>query len=112
MRNYKVTVGERIVDERIEKGMSQTQLAQKINIAQRTLSNYEGDKTSPNNQFWRDLASQGFDIQYILLGVRSSPETLRQIQNLHSNGGLNRQQLIETIQYLAKTMYELSEKLK
>lgn len=112
MRNHRTTVGERIVDERTEKGLNQSQLAQKIGIVQRTLSNYEGDKTSPNNQFWQNIASLGLDIQFILLGIRSSPEALRQIQNLHSNGGLNRQQLIETIQYLAITMHELSEKLK
>lgn len=112
MKNHRTTVGERIADERSEKGLNQSELAEKIDVTQRTLSNYERDKTSPDNQFWQNTASLGLDIQFILLGVRTNPEKLREILAVHSNGGLTREQIIETIQYLSRTMYELSKKLE
>ncbi len=54
-------IGQRIQDVRIKKGLSQVDFARKVNVSQKTLSNYERGASSPDSMFLLSLRAE-FDV--------------------------------------------------
>lgn len=64
-----MTLGERLKNLRLEKGISQTDLAQQFNIARSTLSQYESNQRTPSDEIKLKF-SQYFNVSTdYLLGI-------------------------------------------
>lgn len=70
-----VSLGERLREERERLGMSQTQFGDLAQVTKKTQMLYEGDQRSPKADYLTAIASQGIDVQYVLTGNRSVPES-------------------------------------
>ena len=70
-----VSLGERLREERERLGMSQTQFGDLAQVTKKTQMLYEGDQRSPKGDYLTAIASQGVDVQYVLTGNRSVPES-------------------------------------
>lgn len=70
-----VSLGERLREERERLGMSQTQFGDLAQVTKKTQMLYEGDQRSPKADYLTAIASQGVDVQYVLTGNRSVPES-------------------------------------
>jgi len=62
-------IGKRLRSERKRLSLTQKQLADKSGILERSISDYECDKSDPSVRNWRALAGAGVDISYVLLGI-------------------------------------------
>lgn len=80
-----MTIGERIVFLREERGVSQKELAQALHITAATLSRYENDIYQPKLEFLREMCKVlntssdfllGFSMQYDPIHTESSNTTL------------------------------------
>lgn len=63
----------RLKDERKRLGLSQEEVAQKVSVHRETWSRYENDKITPGSSILFYAAKLGFDINYIMTGVRQTP---------------------------------------
>ena len=70
-----VSLGERLREERERLGMSQTQFGDLAQVTKKSQMLYEGDQRSPKADYLTAIASQGVDVQYVLTGNRSVPES-------------------------------------
>lgn len=64
-------IGERLKEERIRLGLSQTELAELGCVQRNTLFNYEKGVRSPDADFLARIAGRGADVLYIVTGRRS-----------------------------------------
>jgi len=75
--------GQRLKEERQRLGLKQTELAQKIGITEKTISNYE---TGHFNTPLIEMARLGIDIGYLITGLPTSPECLLGLKKALENG--------------------------
>jgi len=61
--------GIRLKQQRLEKNLSQTAVAEIGNTSKTTQLSYEKGRTSPPNSYWQSLNENGFDLIYIITGV-------------------------------------------
>lgn len=66
-----MSIGKRLEQLRNEHGLVQPQLAELCGVSKKTIIEYEKDRTSPTAVFLAVLAEKGWDIQYIITGVRT-----------------------------------------
>ena len=67
-------IGARLRELRSQTGLTQDQLAEKLGVSKRTQGNYESGASDPTASYLSMAASQlGFDVPYILNGVRTTP---------------------------------------
>lgn len=100
-------IGKRFRDERKRLSLTQKQLADKSGILERSISDYECDRSDPSVRNWRALANAGIDISYVLLGIPTPPKHLNYIScqlNGVKEGKLSRQEIISTIQMLLEQL--------
>jgi len=64
-------IGERLKEERVRLGLSQTELAELGCVQRNTLFNYEKGVRSPDADFLARIAGRGADVLYIVTGRRS-----------------------------------------
>jgi transcriptional regulator with XRE-family HTH domain len=69
--NINILIGKRISLERKRLNMRQEDVIEVVNIAQKTQSAIELGKNSPSIIYLYSLAQLGFDVQFIITGVRS-----------------------------------------
>lgn len=68
-------IGARLREQRNEKGMTQDQLAEILGVSKRTVGNYEsGASDAPASHLSVVARDLGFDVPYVLNGVRSTPK--------------------------------------
>lgn len=75
---FMLSFGQRLADLRREKGFSQVQLAQMLNMGQSTIAMYERDKRSPDNKTLERLAdffNVSVDYLLCLTDTRERPGT-------------------------------------
>ena len=76
-----ISIGERLKNERDRFGMSQSDLAaiaEKKGVpgtTRHSQANYEKGKQSPSAAYLAALAESGFDVQYIVTGIRAGEVT-------------------------------------
>lgn len=68
MDNLLTTFGLRLKSERIKHSMTQSELAEKLNISQMSISLYESNKSTPSLKFVYALYPLGFDVEYLVFG--------------------------------------------
>jgi transcriptional regulator with XRE-family HTH domain len=68
------TIGERLKDERVRLGKSQTDMASVGGVGKTTQINYEKGVRSPDAAYLAAVAAAGVDVLYVLTGQRSSGE--------------------------------------
>ncbi len=49
-------IGERLLDLRKDRGLTQKQVAEKLSVSKHTIANYETERTSPNIEMLRELS--------------------------------------------------------
>jgi transcriptional regulator with XRE-family HTH domain len=75
-----IYIGERLREERERLGLSQSdfaEIAQKMGVSgatRQSQSNYEKGKQTPAVTYLAAIASSGADVQYILTGIRATPQ--------------------------------------
>jgi transcriptional regulator with XRE-family HTH domain len=67
-----VDLGRRLVEERERLVISQGDLCKLTNVKRRTQFNYEQGSSSPDANYLISLIEHGFDVPYLLTGVRSA----------------------------------------
>jgi len=75
--------GQRLKEERQRLGLKQTELAQKIGVSEKTISNYE---TGHFNTPLMEMVHLGIDIGYLITGLPTSPECLLALKKSLENG--------------------------
>lgn len=76
------TFSARLVEERVRLGMSQTDLRIKTGAAKATQSRYETGESFPGADYLAVLDAAGFDVMYLLTGVRSAEGLDDELRNL------------------------------
>lgn len=66
------TIGQRLAAERQRLQMTQTEFAGLAAASRASQVNYESGKRSPDADYLAALAAVGVDIQYVVIGVRST----------------------------------------
>lgn len=72
MSDIKVTVGSRLKEERSRLGLTQPHVGEYVGATKETVINWEKGKNTPSAESLIALASLGFDMVYILTGMRSN----------------------------------------
>ncbi len=72
---------DRLKEEREAKNLTQEALSEIGDIHIRVQLRYEKGETVPNLKYLAKLAAIGFDIQYIVTGVRSGAQTISEEEN-------------------------------
>lgn len=85
-REYFVTIGARLKEERDRLKLSQTALAEAAGTTKKTQIDYEKDNTQPKAQYLAKAAALGVDVAYVITGVRlenvaSTPAELAFLRN-------------------------------
>ena len=73
---------ERFVAERKRLGWSQTDLRTRMGVGKSTQINYESGESSPNADYLAGLDDLGFDVMYLLTGLRRAGGLSDEHQNL------------------------------
>lgn len=63
-------IGDRLKEERVRLGMSQTEMATLGQVQRNTLFNYEKGLRSPDADFLARIAARGVDVLYVVTGQR------------------------------------------
>lgn len=66
-----MSTGARLEEERVRLGKTQDGLASEVGVNRRTIGRIERDETPPAGDLLSAIAALGFDVQYIITGVRS-----------------------------------------
>lgn len=66
-----MSIGKRLREERERLNLKQDQLHEFTGVTRRTQSSYENDQTKPKGEFLQKIATFGFDVGYIITGVRA-----------------------------------------
>jgi len=75
--------GQRLKEERQRLGLKQTELAQKVDVSEKTISNYE---TGHFNTPLVEMAQLGIDIGYLVTGIHTSPKCLLTLKKALEDG--------------------------
>ncbi|GAB7531586.1 hypothetical protein PS3A_40000 [Pseudomonas sp. 3A(2025)] len=65
-------IGARLREQRTQAGLTQDQLAEKLGVSKRTQGNYESGASDAPASYLTMAMGLGFDVMYILSGVRTT----------------------------------------
>ena len=86
------TFSDRLREERVETGMSQTEFAAVAGVGKQSQINYESGKRHPDASYLSAIAGIGVDVLYILTGRRelsaSQPRTMKDVHNAVMAGAI------------------------
>lgn len=68
--------GQRLKEERKRVGFTQPQLGEVVSLTKRTVIDWEKDKSSPTAIQLAAMAKNGFDVSYLITGIRTQPVEL------------------------------------
>lgn len=71
MHGTKKSAGQRLEEERLRLGKTQEEIAALSGVTRRTISRVENGENYVGGDLLETLAAHGFDLQYIITGVRS-----------------------------------------
>ncbi len=77
------TFAKRFRDERKRLGLTQQELADKLGISKRTITNWETGQTKP---FLDRMVMEGMDVGYLISGIPSPPECLQMMRQSVGHG--------------------------
>lgn len=63
-------IGERLRDERVRLGLTQIEIAEKLEVASKTQGLYERNARNPTTEYLQGAAKLGMDVNYIITGLR------------------------------------------
>ena len=66
-------LGQRLKEERKRVGFTQPQLGEIVSLTKRTVIDWEKDKSSPTGIQLAAMAKHGFDVSYLITGIRTQP---------------------------------------
>ena len=69
-------LGQRLKEERKRVGFTQPQLGEIVSLTKRTVIDWEKDKSSPTGIQLAAMAKHGFDVSYLITGIRTPPVEL------------------------------------
>lgn len=65
-----MSIGERLREERDRLKLSQPAVAEAVGVSKKTQIDYEKDRTPPDANYLSIVAGLGFDISYVITGMR------------------------------------------
>lgn len=71
--NHLVSIGERLREERVRLGMSQTTFGEVGGVTKKTQMLYEGGERAPDAAYLAAAAGSGVDVRYVVTGLRDAP---------------------------------------
>ena len=71
--NHLVSIGERLREERVRLGMSQTTFGEVGGVTKKTQMLYEGGERAPDAGYLAAAAESGVDVRYVITGQRDAP---------------------------------------
>ncbi|WP_024304303.1 helix-turn-helix domain-containing protein [Pseudogulbenkiania sp. MAI-1] len=84
----KPQIGQRLYEERRRLGLSQADCAEVCDVALRTYHTYEAGTATPNAESLSKLSDAGFDVLYVVAGVRNVGQLSEEQQALLTEWGL------------------------
>lgn len=66
-----MSIGDRLREERVRRGLSQTSLAEAASTTKQTQYAYEVNKTPPKASYLAKIALLGIDVGYVVTGARA-----------------------------------------
>lgn len=96
-----VNFGKRLKEERTRLGYTQTALVEICEISYNAYSNYELGKRKPDAELLMKLGSLGFDIVYLLMGLKNAyAPKIRERALLKSFRELSEEKQIDVVQHV------------
>lgn len=92
--------GSRLKEERKRLKITQKKLAETCNINYQTILRYEKEERTPDGDFYYIISKLGFDVQYILTGVRSEnclSEEIKELIKLYEAAPENIKQAVKAV---------------
>ncbi len=83
-------INERLKEERIRLGLSQTSFAKRCGLHRNTLIKYESGERSPDFGFLSSIGDVGIDIPYLYSGIRSADKQMFEIAEIELSKGFYR----------------------
>lgn len=80
-------INERLKEERVRLGFSQTAFAQKAGIHRNTQIKYESGERFPDSEYLDSIAALGVDIFYIFSGVKSEERDMYDVASIELRDG-------------------------
>lgn len=80
-------INERLKEERLRLGFSQTAFAQKVGIHRNTQIKYESGERFPDSEYLASIATIGADVYYIFSGVKSEEQEMYEIASIELRDG-------------------------
>ena len=71
--NHLVSIGERLREERVRLGLSQTAFGELGGVTKKTQMLYEGGERAADSAYLAAVASSGVDVRYVVTGHRDAP---------------------------------------
>ena len=104
-------LGQRLKEERKRVGFTQPQLGEIVSLTKRTVIDWEKDKSSPTAIQLAAMAKNGFDVSYLITGIRTQPVELPSDEAflLDSFRSLNNEQKKMTLQFLLGGIENIKE---
>lgn len=106
--------GQRLKEERKRVGLTQPKLGEIVSLTKRTVIDWEKDKSSPTAIQLAAMAKHGFDVSYLITGIRTQPIELPSDEAflLDSFRSLNAEQKKMTLQFLLGGIENIKERVK
>lgn len=75
MRNASVRqeIGARLLEERTRLDMTQQEVADAVGVTRLSVIQYESGRSSPSAETLAGMEAAGFDVRYVLTGMRDAP---------------------------------------
>ena len=107
-------LGQRLKEERKRVGFTQPQLVEIVSLTKRTVIDWEKDKSSPTGIQLAAMAKHGFDVSYLITGIRTQPVELPSDEAflLDSFRSLNNEQKKMTLQFLLGGIENIKERVE
>lgn len=84
----KTQIGKRLHEERRKLGLTQADCAKACDVASRTYHTYEAGTATPNAESLSNLYEAGFDVLYVVTGMRNVSQLSDEQQALLTGWGL------------------------
>lgn len=81
-------IGERLKEERLRIGLSQTAFAQKVGIHRNTQIKYESGERHPDTEYINSIGAIGVDVFYIYSGVKSEDRDMHEVAQIEFREGI------------------------
>ena len=104
-------INERLKEERVRLGLSQTAFAQKTGIHRNTQIKYESGERYPDSEYLTSIDNIGVDVFYVFSGIKSEDKEMYEVAEIELRNGIySALGLSQDIKNLTFEMMRITEK--